>query len=46
MVLGYSGNFVLRGEDCYILINDLCLYFEPRPSKTGRDEGGLLCVKK
>ena len=29
----------------YISINNLYLFFEPRPSKTGRGEGGILCVK-
>jgi len=32
-------------EIFYISINILYLFFEPRPSKTGRGEGGLLCVK-
>ena len=37
-----NGDFVLC-SDFYISINNLFL-FEPRPSKTGRGEGGLLCL--
>ena len=29
----------------YISNNNLYLFFESRPSKTGRGEGGLLCAK-
>ena len=28
----------------FISINNLYLFFEPRPSKMGRGEGGLLCA--
>jgi hypothetical protein len=32
-------------ENSCISINNLYLFYEARPSKTGRGEGGLLCVR-
>jgi len=40
-----SGSVVLGGYVFYISINNQYYFYELRPSKTGRGEGGLLCVE-
>ncbi len=41
-----SENFVLRSEDILHFNQQPIFILEARPSKTGRGEGGLLCLRK